>query len=418
VASSAHFRYFARANDPNICSGVVDQLEAHLQAINNYLGLTWTGGVIDYYKFRDAEDLHANSDCGPTASGCASHDVRSARPLDGHELVHVYASSFGDPPALFAEGIAEALSPQGRPFPAPARGWRDVLVVPSNDDGSLADINYWAGGWFVTYLLRKAGPEPFLAFYKGAALDHSADAIARQFQTVYGVSIDDEWSKAQTSAPTLGGVPVWECASAEPLVMEGEAVTLADHCDGRGNVGGLQLERPTTFTWLGGSMNFSISSCSLDSGLYAELAGISFTPGAVALPAGKYSIGPDDSSGTIGFREANGVLSTNCNSLTPLTLRQSGSAQGMAVMIANADVPWFAMPQLVGAGSFRFSRLPDIPFPAMRKMVATVEACDSCQGPCILIDSASGADVSAGMVLRFTNLADPEGATVTQLAYE
>ena len=76
------------------------------------------------------------------------------------------------------------------------------------------------------------------------------------------------------------------------------------------------------------------------------------------------------------------------------------------------------MPQFAGGSSFHFNRLQDIPFPAPSKMVATVEVCDSCQGSCYVVDSASGAEVSSGMVLRFTNLVDPEGATVTQLGYE
>jgi hypothetical protein len=100
---------------------VVDQLEAHLQEISRYLGLAWTGGPIDYYKFRDHEDFHANSGCHPSATACAKPtDVRSTRALDGHELIHVYTGPLGHPPAFFEEGLAEALAPEGRSFMAPS----------------------------------------------------------------------------------------------------------------------------------------------------------------------------------------------------------------------------------------------------------------------------------------------------------
>jgi hypothetical protein len=48
---------------------------------------------------------------------------------------------------------------------------------------------------------------------------------------------------------------------------------------------------------------------------------------------------------------------------------------------------------------------------------AMVEACDTCQGPCQVIDVLSEAQVSSGMVLRFTNLTGPDGATRTRLNY-
>ena len=46
---------------------------------------------------------------------------------------------------------------------------------------------------------------------------------------------------------------------------------------------------------------------------------------------------------------------------------------------------------------------------------ATVEACDTCQGPCRLIEIGTQLQVSNGTVLRFTNLTAPDGASVATL---
>jgi hypothetical protein len=420
IWTSPHFRYAARADDSGVCSGVVDQLEAHLQTLTTYLGLPWTGGVIDYYKFRDLADFQSNSGCPPAAGGCnssssAGPDVRSPMPLHGHELVHIYTRALGIPPALFAEGLAEALSPEGRAFPAPSQSWRDILGA-SSQDGLVASIDYWGGGWFVTYLLNKFGPAPFLDFYRAAASHQAAAAIAQQFQNVYGLSLDDVWRQAQASSPTLGGVPVWECASAEPIVMGGSAASLADRCDGRGRFAGLELPTATTFTWFGGETmsGFNISRCSTNGGLYIELTETSGASAAIAFPAGKYYVASADFPGTLGFRDASGVVSSDCNSLTPLVL----PAQNVGLMIllfADSSVPWYAMPQIANGNSFRLQRIADYWY--QQTMVAQVEACDTCQGPCQILDPASEAQLSNGMVLRFTNLTALEGATVVRMSY-
>ena len=419
IWTSPHFRYAARAGDPEVCTGVVDQLEAHLQTLTTYLGLPWTGGVIGYYKFRDLADFQSNSGCPASTGGCTTTvpDVRSPWTLHGHELVHIYMRPLGRPPALFEEGVAEALSPEGRAFETPpSESWRDILATPAPEDGSVASVDYWWGSWFVSYLLRQFGPAPFVAFYRAAASDHAASAIAEQFQNVYGLNLDDVWSQTQASTPRLPGVPVWECASAEPIVVGGAAASLTDRCDGHRHFAGLELTGPTTFTWSDTSTTgFDVSSCSVDSWLYTQLPGASYECGAVALPAGRYYVIPDDESqGTIGFLQASGVLASDCNSLSPLVLRTSDGLNSLNVLIANSAVPWFAMPQIPGSASFSITNRS---YPESGMTAATVEACDTCQGPCRIIDLLSEAQMSSGMVLRFTNLTSTDGATRTRLDY-
>jgi hypothetical protein len=417
IWTSQHFRYAARAGDPEVCSGVVDQLEAHLQALTTYLGLAWTGGVIGYYKFRDLEDYQSNSGCPKTSGGCETTvpDVRSPWTLHGHELIHIYMRPLGRPPDLFEEGVAEALSPEGRTFPPPSENWRDILARPPAESSvTLKSSYYMRSAWFVTYLLRNFGPTPFVAFYRAAASDHAAVAIAENFQKIYGLKLDDVWNQALASAPSLTGVPVWECASAEPIVMGGPDTSLTDRCDGHRHFAGLELTGPTTFTWSDTSTTgFDILSCSSDLGLYAQLPMANTICGAVALPAGRYYVTPNDSQGNVGFRQASGVLGSDCNSLSPFVLRTADGLNTLKVVIANSPVPWFVKPQIPGQASFS---MRNASYPGS-DTAATVEVCDTCQGPCRIIKLTYESEVSDGMVLRFTNLDGPDGASLTRMGY-
>ena len=429
IWTSEHFRYAARAGDTEVCGGVVDQLEAHLQAINSYLGLDWKWGTITYYKFRDLEDFQSSGFCSSVSVGCVQQPfVFTTEVLDGHELIHVYMGPVGRPPIMFEEGVAEALSPEGRSMPAPMPSsgwtWRDNLAAPQyNTDGSLNLVNYYYGGWFVTYLLRKYGPAAFVAFYGAVGRNDSADEVARQFRVVYGLDLDAVWSEAQTTVPLFPGVPVWECASATPMILGGDAAPVTGTCDGHGPFARLDLASPTTFTWTDDSIpNFGITSCSPDGGPYTWIFDTYYSVGAVALPAGGYCITPRPLSGvaspqplaTIRFRESSGVLAPNCDSLTPLALVPAGD-DALTVVMPNSAEPWFAMPQIPSGDSFRLGRLPDTYGQSYNEMLATVEVCDTCQGPCRIIDSNSETQVSNGMILRFTNLSAVGGVTEISL---
>jgi hypothetical protein len=72
------------------------------------------------------------------------------------------------------------------------------------------------------------------------------------------------------------------------------------------------------------------------------------------------------------------------------------------------------MPQIPGSASFSITNRS---YPESGLTAATVEVCDTCQGPCRIIDLLSEAQVSSGMVLRFTNLTATDGATRTRLDY-
>ena len=417
VWTSQHFRYAVRADDSSVCGAVVDRLEAHLQALNNYLGLTWTGGTIGYYKFRDSDDFRSNSECPSSTIACATprQDLRSQRVLDGHELIHIYTRPLGRPPTLFEEGVAEALSPEGRTFLAPSQGWRDIVGTPHVYGDR---VPYTAGGWFVSYLLQTFGPAPFVAFYRAAALDPAPAAVAEQFSNIYGLDLDAVWGQAQANKPKLAGVPVWECASANPMVKGND---LAKNCDGTGAFAAIELAEPASLRSEAERLDFIVSSCSVEGGLYAALPDCGNTEGLVALPVGKYYLAIGSYwwlPRTIPFREVTNVLGPDCTSLSALDLpswRTTLWSRSLVFSIANSAVPWFVKLQFSGGEQLDLKRELDNSTMGEPMVGATVEACDSCQGPCHVVGTGATLRASSGTVLRFTNLTAPDGATVAIL---
>jgi hypothetical protein len=416
VWSSPHFRYAARAEDANVCGPVVDQLEAHLQALSSYLGLDWTGGVIDYYKFRDQDDLHASSGCPPAAHACAlPADVRSTRALDGHELIHVYTAPLGRPPALFQEGLATALAPEGRAFMAPSQSWREIIASPPLPSGAWPDVDYTGGAWLITYLLRTFGPSPFLAFYRAMAPADSADEVAARFTDVYGLDLDGVWNQAQIAFPRLSGIPIWECASASPLTL-GADLPVGDTCDGHGAFAALESPTSTILGWSADSkLDFSISTCGADAPFFALFDDYWHQPGAVGLPAGRFYVASGQQHVATKLGLASGVLGPECGSLAPLVLGPEGVSPMIVVTPSGTD-PWYAMPQSPGSTVIHLSDYPANQRP-FGEVAATAEACDTCAGPCHALDAGSDTELSTGMVLRFTNLTSFEGAAVARLLY-
>jgi hypothetical protein len=416
VWTSAHFRYAARADDAGACAGVTEQLEAHFNLLNAYLGLTWPGGVIDYYKFRDLGDLHQNSDCAALSNGCASsNDVRSPLALDAHELIHIYTRHLGRPPALFEEGIANALSPAGRFFTAPSKSWQELLALPMLEGGVPPDLDYYAGGWFVSYLLRQYGSPPFIAFYGAVAAQASAAEVSSQFQQSFGVALDDVWAAALVATPSPAGVPIWECVG-EAMVVGGAAADLSERCDGRGAFATLDLPNQTALTWVDNTtLGFDVTSCPPAPEIFAEpLLSEMQHPGAIALPAGKYYVAPNTTPGTLGLREVAGQLATDCNALTPFVLPADSGTLTFA--LPSGPNPWFVEPQTAQASTFSFTRMEDSIFSG-KQIVATVEVCDACTGPCRAFDGLTAVQLSNGMILRITGLTARAGATIVRFSY-
>lgn len=183
--SSAHFDYYTRAGDSSVCESVTETLERHRKAVIGYLGLPDGDERIDYRKFRDARDYLSSSSC-PDAGACTVEEhLETPLVLDEHELIHAYLRPVGRPPALLAEGVAQALSCLGLPSEKPdARlEWRDAVAR-----GATREV-YPLARWFVGYLLSASEPKVFLELYAGDWSRGTPDEIAKRFESAYGRSL-------------------------------------------------------------------------------------------------------------------------------------------------------------------------------------------------------------------------------------
>ena len=403
--SSPHFAYAARATDSNVCDGIVDRLEAHFALLNDYLGLAWPGGVIHYYKYSDGSDFAIHADCPQLAEACSSDRyVGSPLVLDGHELVHVYVRHLGRPPPMFEEGLAEALTPRGRVFSAPAATWREVLDTAPLAGGVPPPIAYWGGAWFVSFLLRHYGPTSFIALYSTLPHDAGEPAVAVAFQQSYGIALDEVWELARRAAPAEPGVPLWECA-ADPLSLGGGPADLSDRCDGRGSFATFTLAARSTLSWqdLSLSSGFNVTGCDVARDLFIQQVAWTgaLETGVLDLPAGAYYVAPMTGIGAVGFSEAPNVVATACAEAVPLTL--PGSAVNLTLAIGNGADPRFVRLHPAGSASVTLAREWDDPI-VPDVTVADVEICADCSGVCRPFDNSAAVPVADGELLRISGL--------------
>jgi hypothetical protein len=419
VWTSPHFRYTARADDVAVCDGVLDRLEAHFALLHTYLGIEWPGGTIDYYKFRDEADLDAHGQCALLADACRiGSTVQSPRVLHEHELIHIYTMQLGHPPSMFEEGLAEALSPEGRGFLEPQRTWQEVLGAPTRPGGVPASIAYWGGGWFVAYLLRHHDVQTFLAFYAAVPATAGEAEVAAAFQQAYGVALDDEWQRARAQDPDEKGVPIWECA-ADRMALGGAAADLSDRCDGRGPFATFELPAETSLVWYDATLSngFNVASCALDSTFHVLQIGWTGTleTGALSLPTGRYYVAPLTGTGTLGLGASTNAVATSCADAVPLLLPTT--ARNLTLVMGDSPDARYVMPQHPDKTIFELARQWDDPI-VPNVMAAIVEVCSDCSGSCVPFDNSVATNISNGQLLRITGLSAPSGATVVRFGYQ
>ncbi|MDX2091123.1 MAG: hypothetical protein SFX73_24900 [Kofleriaceae bacterium] len=163
--------------------------------------------AIDYYVF------DGPTGCGygkyATASCAMYRTVYANHWIHFHELVHAVDASH--PPALFAEGLAEALS-----IPSPTarnQPLRTDAALPFESSafrtGDVAE-HYRIAGDFVRYIIERFGPEKYREL--SISLMSLADELTTRstFRQVMGISLDETIAdfRATTPARSVLRVPV------------------------------------------------------------------------------------------------------------------------------------------------------------------------------------------------------------------
>jgi len=174
----------------------VKRTEAFLDRLAALFGPTPDGWRVRYYLHDSPHVVHPET--GQSAYGVTDLEtlrIDSVRAYHPHELVHAMAGRLGRPPLLFAEGLAVALTSEGRwrggdldqVALAALRASRTVDPFLEGFSEQEPDAAYAIAGSLVGYLLDRYGIEPLVAFLRGCGVDSRRYEAA--FQRAYGRTV-------------------------------------------------------------------------------------------------------------------------------------------------------------------------------------------------------------------------------------
>lgn len=188
------------------------------------LGVTLPGRLY-YNKYRDNAQMNAATGRGCCFAEAETLSVHTIYPRDNHEVVHVYVvRGIGSPSNFLSEGLSVAfqVDPAGGDF---TPRWSGVpvheLARTFRRNGQLIAVNnmltteqfrahpgsvsYPQAGSFAAFLIDTYGLDPFLAQFRGASPNDSAQRVRSAFQQAFGFSIEQaeaEWHAMLDGAAT------------------------------------------------------------------------------------------------------------------------------------------------------------------------------------------------------------------------
>jgi hypothetical protein len=196
-----HYRYRVLPGD-GITQASLRFNEESFQKVSQFLGVSRPPGgaeLVTYWKYPDlaSQEEHTAFVGNAHREGDSIHSIW---PQDRHEIVHVLAAAWGDPPALLGEGLAVYLSGawQGQPVRVAARqlAAQGRWVEPAAILGSAGFraqpdlITYAVSGAFVEWVLTVHGKDRLRALYGGlknrASLAENRQVLEQQL----GQSLD------------------------------------------------------------------------------------------------------------------------------------------------------------------------------------------------------------------------------------
>jgi hypothetical protein len=188
LLTSAHFRYHARA-DTVLDPSIMDRLEAHRIEFDATYGVE--SGLVDYYRFRDAADLAANSGCSvPCTDG---RSVMAFAPLHEHELVHAFMADIGQPASVIAEGIAQyaACIQPNLAQPVDPTAWAAAVSAGGYGNESSNAGLYDFGQRLVAWMRVQGPPTRFVDFYRRDIPTSDPALFDVQFERAWGRRLSD-----------------------------------------------------------------------------------------------------------------------------------------------------------------------------------------------------------------------------------
>jgi hypothetical protein len=212
----------------------VKRTEAFLDRLAALFGPTPDGWRVRYYLHDSPHVVHPET--GQSAYGVTDLEtlrIDSVRAYHPHELVHAMAGRLGRPPLLFAEGLAVALTSEGRwrggdldqVALAALRASRTVDPFLEGFSEQEPDAAYAIAGSLVGYLLDRYGIEPLVAFLRGCGVDSRRYEAA--FQRAYGRTVARatiEWERSLRERS--GSAREWYDAASWPRSLQRDRAAL------------------------------------------------------------------------------------------------------------------------------------------------------------------------------------------------
>lgn len=204
--TTEHFVYHVEEGATPPCDGTAQWLERYYEANTKFLGATLPAGVkMHYYLVGNRESLP----CPSYADACVhGTTIYAFMPVHTHEIAHANAFLLGDPPALFKEGLATALSCANlTDTEGPLDTSEPIEELMENEAfRGFVEANgfgvYVASMSFVKFLIDERGAARFLSFYARARRDGSRQEIGAVFQAELGVGLDDALSGWRAKPPS------------------------------------------------------------------------------------------------------------------------------------------------------------------------------------------------------------------------
>ena len=209
---SPHFRYHARAEtvlDPTI----TDRLERHRDDVDGRFGVA--GGVVDYYLFRDVQDLRETM--GTDRLGfTVGRSVFTSAPFYEHELAHALLADAGQPSTVLEEGVAQwsACLFHNEAGPVPPSAW--PAVFNAQPTSAPAPTVYDLGQRLVAWMVETSSVAALVDFYAHDVATSDPAAFDARFQSTWSRRIEDVLP--ELAAPRFARS---SCACAEPPLADG-----------------------------------------------------------------------------------------------------------------------------------------------------------------------------------------------------
>ncbi|MBC7771210.1 MAG: hypothetical protein H7210_01815, partial [Pyrinomonadaceae bacterium] len=206
--------------------GMLDGLEEHYRVTQAYLGFPSTKVLYSLYGSL-AEVQRACGILPLEGLACArGRQVLASDPWNEHELIHAYLWGVGDPPPIFAEGIAQGIRCGGAALPVTVDipPWQIAVAQPPRGNRAIYD----AGFFLFVHLADTFGIDRFVEFYAETPSTLDPNIFRRQFESFWGVSVDQTWKDMRLPRAGVSSItavplrtPICPCTQSPALTVDG-----------------------------------------------------------------------------------------------------------------------------------------------------------------------------------------------------